>query len=209
MVAIRDQSIQVFLDQLASKTSTPGGGSAAAVMGATSAALTSMVCNFTIGKKGYEAVQDDMKVLLTKSEALRAQLTAMIKADVDVFNQVMASYGMAKVTNQEKAVRGVAIQAALKAATEVPLACAKACAQAIDLSKEAAQKGNTNVVSDAGVAVMIAYGALKSTALNVYINVGSIKDRDFAEDRQATLATILQGADIASEEIYQQVKDKL
>lgn len=209
MTEIKNQSIQAFLDQLASKTSTPGGGSAAAIMGATSAALTSMVCNLTLGKKGYEAVQDDMQILLEKSEALRAQMTAMIKDDVDVFNQVMASYGLAKATEKQKTERSAAIQAALKAGTEVPLACAQACGLAIELSREAAEKGNTNVVSDAGVAVLAAHSALKSAALNVYINVGSIKDRVFAEDRQATLEAILQSADIASEEIYQQVKDQL
>lgn len=209
MSEIKDHSVQVFLDQLASKSSTPGGGSAAAVMGATSAALTSMVCNLTIGKKGYETVQDDMRELLQKSEQLRQQLTDMIKADVEVFDRVMASYGMAKATEQEKTERSAEIQAALKAATDVPLACARACAEAIDLSREAAEKGNTNVVSDAGVAVMAAYGALKSAALNVYINVGAIKDKDFAQSRQAELEAILASADVATDDIYQTVKAKL
>jgi formiminotetrahydrofolate cyclodeaminase len=77
------------------------------------------------------------------------------------------------------------------------------------MSRIAAEKGNRNVVSDAGVAVVAAYAALKSAALNVYINVGSIKDRAFAEDRQKTLEAILQSADIATEEIYQQVQDQL
>ena len=209
MTEIKDQTVQSFLDQLASKASTPGGGSAAAVMGATSAALTSMVCNLTIGKKGYESVQDDMQALLAKSEALREQMTAMIKADVDVFNRVMASYGMAKDTDPQKAKRSAEIQAALKVATDVPLDCARACAEAIALSRVAAEKGNTNVVSDAGVAVMAAHGALKSAALNVYINIGSIKDKDFADNRQAALEEILQTANVSTEEIYQTVKDKL
>ncbi len=209
MAEIKDKSIQTFLDELASKASTPGGGGAAAVMGATSAALTSMVCNLTIGKAGYEAVQDDMQALLEKSEILRAELTAMIKADVEVFNRVMASYGMAKDTDQQKAERSAEIQQALKAATDVPLDCARACAEAITLSRIAAEKGNTNVVSDAGVAVMAAYGALKSAALNVYINVGSIKDRDFADNRQTALEAILQSAEVSTEEIYQMVAEKL
>ena len=209
MTEIKEKSVQTFLDELASKASTPGGGSAAAIMAATSAALTSMVCNLTIGKAGYEAVHDDMKALLVKSEVLRANLTGMIKADVEVFNRVMAGYGMPKDSDDQKAARSTEIQEALKQATDVPLACARACAEAIELSREAAEKGNSNVISDAGVAVMAAYGALKSAALNVYINVGSIKDRDFAESRQATLEEILQSADIATEEIYQIVRDKL
>ena len=209
MTEIKEQSLQVFLDQLASKASTPGGGSAAAVMGAQSAALTSMVCNLTIGKPQYAEVEDDMKILLEKSEALREKLTGMIKADVDVFNRVMACYGMAKQTDQEKAVRSAELQVALKEATDVPLQCARACSEAIALSRSVADKGNINVISDAGVAVMAGYAALKSAALNVYINVSGIKDQAFADARLAELENILAGADVKTEEIYQLVKGKL
>jgi len=206
---IKDQSIQHYLDQLASKAPTPGGGSASALLGAQSAALTSMVCNLTIGKPKYEEVDADMQILLKKSESLRTILTAMIQADVDVFNKLMAAYGLAKTTDQEKAARSQQIQTVLHEATIVPLACAKACADAIKLSQEAAEKGSLMVISDAGVAVMSAYAGLKSAALNVYINVTSLKDRPFAEEKLAELEAILQGADIQAEEIYQLVKNKL
>ncbi len=206
---IKDKSIEVFLQELASKAATPGGGSAAAVMGAQSAALTSMVCNLTIGKKKYAAVEADMQDLLTQSEALREKLTAMIKADVEVFNQVMAAYGLPKATDEEKTARSAKIQEVLKEATIVPLECAKACAEAIELSQIAADKGNLGVISDAGVAVMAGYAGLKSAALNVYINVNSIKDEDFAAEKRAELEAILAGADAATEEIYQLVQGKL
>jgi len=206
---IKDQSIQHYLDQLASKAATPGGGSASALLGAQSAALTSMVCNLTIGKPNYGEVDADMQVLLKKSESLRTILTAMIQADVDVFNKLMAAYGLAKTTDQEKTARSQQIQTVLHEATIVPLACAKACADAIKLSQEAAEKGSLMVISDAGVAVMSAYAGLKSAALNVYINVTSLKDRPFAEEKLAELEAILQGAGIQAEEIYQLVKNKL
>lgn len=209
MSEIKQKSIQVFLDELASKQATPGGGSAAAVMGAQSAALTSMVCNLTIGKPKYAEVEQEMKALLKQSEALREDLTAMIKADVDVFDKLMASYGLPKETEDEKSARSKQIQAMLKEATLVPLACAKACAKAIELSRIAADKGNVFVVSDAGVAVMAGYAALKSAALNVYINAASIKDKQFADSKLAELEEILNGADIEAEEIYQIVKTKL
>ncbi|NOQ13643.1 MAG: methenyltetrahydrofolate cyclohydrolase [Methyloprofundus sp.] len=209
MTEIKDKSIQQFLDELASKAPTPGGGSAAALLGAQSAALTSMVCNLTIGKPKYQEVDADMQALLSKAELLRATLTDMIKADVDVFEQLMAAYGLAKETEQEKAQRSQQIQTVLRAATCVPLACAKACAQAIQLSQEAADKGSLNVISDAGVAVMSAYAGLKSAALNVYINTASLKDREFAEEKLAELELVLQAADIQTEEIYQLVKNKL
>jgi len=209
MSEIKDKSIQVFLDELASKSATPGGGSAAALMGAQAAALTSMVCNLTIGKPKYAEVETDMQALLAKSEALREKLLSMIKADVDVFNRLMDTYGLPKETDAEKAARTDAIQTVLKDATQVPLDCAKACAEAIHLSKLAAEKGSVAVISDAGVAVMSAYGGLKSAALNVYINTASLKDRVFADAKLAELEALLLDADQISEQVYQLVKTKL
>lgn len=206
---IKDQSVQTFLDQLASKASTPGGGSAAAIMGAMGAALVSMVCNLTIGKKGYEQVEADLKAALSRAEALRAELTDMIRADVEVFNQVMAAYGLPKDTDQQKSKRAEVIQKALKAATDVPLGCARACARVIDLCKPVAEQGNKNVISDAGVAVLAAQAALRSAALNVYINAPGIKDRAFADGRLAELEGILKGRDALTEEIYKIVKSRL
>ncbi len=209
MSEIKEKSIEVFLDELASKKATPGGGSAAAVMGAQSAALTSMVCNLTIGKPKYVAVEEDMQSLLKRSETLRKELTEMIKADVDVFDKLMSCYGLPKNTDAEKTERSCQIQTVLKEATLVPLDCAKACAEAIELSRVAAEKGNLGVISDAGVAAMAAYSALKSAALNVFINVGSIKDREFADVQLQVLEGITKKAEIEAEQTYQIVKEKL
>lgn len=206
---MKELPVQQFLDALASKAPTPGGGGAAAVMGAMGAALVSMVCNITIGKKNYEAVEEEMQATLAKAEDLRARLTDMIQADALVFDQVMGAYGLPKDTDGQKQARLEAIQAALKAATDVPLACAKACAEVVELSRIAAEKGNKNVVSDAGVAVLAGYSALKSAALNVYINVGAIKDLEFANGRVAELEALLASLDIATEEIYGLVKSRL
>jgi len=206
---IKQKSVEVFLDELASKQATPGGGSAAAVMGAQSAALTSMVCNLTIGKPKYIEVEADMQALLKQSEALREELTDMIKADVDVFDKLMACYGLAKNTDEEKAERSRQIQSVLKEATIVPLDCAKACAEAIKLSKVAAEKGNLGVISDAGVAAMAGYSALKSAALNVYINAGSIKDKEFADAKLQELEAIIKASEAEAEVTYQIVKEKL
>ncbi len=206
---IKDMTIQAFLDGLASKTSTPGGGGAAAVSGAMGAALISMVANFTIGKKGYEAVEDEAKEILAKSEVLRLKLTDAIKDDVDVFDRVMASYGMPKETDEEKSVRSAEIQAALKEATDVPLQCARLCREVINLSQPIAEKGKNNVISDAGVAVLAGYAGLRSAALNVYINIGGIKDKEFADDRRKQLESLLDGMDGLKEEIYGLVKSKL
>ena len=209
MSEIKDKSVEIFLDELASKQATPGGGSAAAVMGAQAAALVSMVCNLTIGKPKYAEVELDMQTLLAESEALRQTLLGMIKADVDVFDKLMACYGLPKDTDADKAHRSQQIQIVLREATEVPLACAKACAKTIALSRVAAEKGNLGVISDAGVAVMAGYAGLKSAALNVHINTSSLKDREFSEAKLSELEDVMQGMDLEVEAIYQLEKDKL
>ena len=209
MTEIKDNSVQNYLDTLASKNATPGGGSAAALMGAQAAALVSMVCNLTIGKPKYAEVEAEMQALLEKSESLREEFTSMIKADVDVFNRLMATYGLPKETNEEKEARSAAIQVVLKDATDVPLACAKACAEVIKLSQIAAEKGSAAVISDAGVGVMSGYAALKSAALNVYINAASLKDKEFATQKLAELEAVLNGVETDVEHCYELVKSRL
>lgn len=206
---IEQSSIQTFLDDLASAKPTPGGGSAAAIMGAMGAALVSMVCNLTVGKKDYEAVEPEMKKLLGEAEALRGRLTGMIADDVAAFDGLMGAYKLPKATDEEKAARSAAIQAGLKRATEVPLECARACAQAMRLSHRAAQSGNLNVISDAGVAVLAAHAALRSAALNVYINAPSIKDRAFGEQKLAELEGLLAECGPLNETVFELVKGKL
>jgi methenyltetrahydrofolate cyclohydrolase len=209
MTEIKTQPIQTFLDALASKSATPGGGSAAALMGAQGAALVSMVCNLTIGKPKFAEIEVELQAVLVQAEALRSQLTELIQADIDVFNRLMSKYALPKETDDEKAIRGAAIQDVLKEATEVPLQCAHACAEVVRLSKVAADLGNSNVVSDAGAALMAAYAGLKISALNVIINANSLKDREFAETKLAELKQATVGIDHMVETLYQTVQAKL
>ena len=209
MARIKDTAVEPFLDALASQAATPGGGSAAAIIGAMGAALVSMVCNLTIGKKKYAEVEGEMKDVLAKSEALRLKLTGMIEDDVKAFDAVMAAYGMPKETDAEKGAREKAIQAALKQATDVPLRCCQAAREVIDLAAIASAKGNLNVISDAGVAVLAAYAALRSAALNVLTNARMITDKTFAEAKLKELNVLLAGAESATEKAYGVVKGKL
>jgi formiminotetrahydrofolate cyclodeaminase len=207
--AIKDTSIETFLEELASQNATPGGGSAAAIMGAKGAALVSMVCNLTIGKKKYADVETDMKAVLEKSEALRKRLTGMIEDDVRAFGTVMGAYGMPKETEIEKAARSEAIQKALKVATEVPLACCHAAREVIDLADIAADKGNLGVISDAGVGVLAAYAALRSAALNVFTNAKMINDRTYAEAKLKEVGQLMDSAERVTEKAYATVKAKV
>jgi len=206
---IKDQSIERFLDELASKAPTPGGGSAAAIIGSMGAALASMVCNLTVGKEKYADVEGDLRTALEAAEGLRARLLDMVNEDVRVFDAVMAAYALPRDSDADKTARTGAIQRALREATEVPLACARACAELIDITEVVAHKGNPGVISDAGVAVLAAHAALRSAALNVYINTGAIKDRAFADACVAELETLLAQCGPATEAIYATVRERL
>jgi methenyltetrahydrofolate cyclohydrolase len=205
----KNNSIATFLDDLASERPTPGGGGAAAVCGAIGAALVSMVANLTIGKKNYEGVSEDLKAVNAKAQALRAELTGAIEEDVVAFNSVMSAYGLPRATDEEKAKRTAAIQAALKDATLAPLRAVKACFEVIRLSATVAEKGNLNVISDAGVAALAAQAGLRSAALNVFINAKAIKDRDFAEKQLAEVNALLAQAAEMTESVDQTVRAKI
>jgi formiminotetrahydrofolate cyclodeaminase len=206
---LTDRPVTNFLDELASNAPAPGGGSVAALSGALGAALISMVCNLTVGKKGYEEVQDDINDLLAQSEALRKELAGLLEADVAAYTGYSVAAKMPRSTNEEKAERAQAMQAALKVATDVPLRIAEAAVRVMDLCRPAAEKGNKWAVSDAGVAVLMAEGSLRSAALNVLINLGSLKDQEFVAERRAKLESLLEGKGPIRDEIYDYVVSKL
>jgi len=202
-------SLQSFLDELAGSAPTPGGGSAAAIMGAMGAALVSMVCNVTIGKKGHEAVAPELNAVRDESERLRARLTAMMAEDIAAFDGLMAAYRLPKASEAEKSQRAEAIQTNLRAATETPLACARACAAVVALSRRAGEKGYAGVISDAGVGALAANSALRSAALNVYINAPALKDRDYALAATAEMEKLIEQCAKESESVFALVRSRL
>ena len=203
---IQDTPIRQFLDELASASPTPGGGSVAAIMGALGAALVAMVCQLTLGKKGYESVDAEMAEILPSAEALRGRMLALVAADIEAFDTVMAAYRLPR--EPDPVARGERFQSALKAATRVPLDCAHACMELIQLCQSVADKGNRNVISDAGVGVMAASAALRSAALNVQVNTGSIRDEAFVAAAQEELNALLRGLEQV-ESTYETVKARL
>ncbi len=204
-----DLTIRDYLDQLASGAPTPGGGAAAALTGAQGAALVSMVCNLTIGKKKYADVEAEMKDVLQKSESLRAKLTDLIDEDAAAFDKVSEAYGMPKSTEEEKAARRAAIQEALKIAEAVPMRTVEACLDVIRLAIIAAEKGNKNVVSDAAVAGILGHAGLLSAADNVRINLNLIKDEAFVTREREKLNAFLQAAEEAMAELEKTLAGKL
>ena len=206
---LTQQTVTDFLDALASNAPAPGGGSVAALSGALGAALLSMVCNLTLGKKRYAAVQDEIAALVAKTEELRHRLTDLLEADVQVYTGVSAAYKMPRKSPEEKAARSAAIQEALKAAAQVPLDVAAACVEVLELCTQTAEQGNLNAVSDAGVAALMAEAGLRSAALNVIINVNAIRDEAFSAKLQGELDALLEGRSALKEQVYDRVVAKL
>lgn len=206
---IVQDSVERFLARLASADATPGGGSAAAVMGAMGAALAAMVCRLTVDKADYQAVRGPMQAALDQVDALRVRFNDMVAEDVTAFDALMAAYRLPKATDADKALRSAAIQAGLKGATEAPLACARACADLIGLCDTVAQHGNLNVISDAGVGVLAAAAALRSAALNVHINAPSLKDRAFAQACLNEVQTLQARSLPLAEDVVARVQAKL
>ena len=166
-----------FLDQLASATPAPGGGSAAAHTGAAGAALVAMVARLTIGKKKYESVKDQMWALIEQAETLRAELTAAVDEDAAAFEAVMAAFKLPKDTEEQQAARNAAVQQATFAAAQVPLTVARRAVQVMDLALQAAQLGNLNAISDAGSGVALGRAALTGAGMNVRINLLGLDDQ--------------------------------
>jgi len=206
---LSEKPVVTFLDELASSAPAPGGGSAAALAAAIGAALVSMVANLTVGKKQYVDVQADIQRILVRSEALRHKCQDLLEKDVAAYTQVSLVYKMPKDTDEQKAARADAMQKALKNATTVPMELAQVCVEILELCPEAAEKGNVNAVSDAGVGALMAEAALRAAALNVLINLGSIKDEAFVQKERAKLDALLAGKSQLKEQILKDVEAKL
>ena len=183
------ETLSGFVEAVASSAPVPGGGSVVAHVGALGAALAEMVAGLTIGRKKYVAVEGEMKELAARAVTLGARLAALVKEDSDSYALVSAAYKLQKETPVQVAARDAAIQAALMKAAAVPLETARACVAVAKLAASCAQKGNTNAVSDAGVAALLAEAACKGAAYNVRINVSSMSDphagRELADEAAA------------------------
>lgn len=176
-----------FLQAVASSDPVPGGGSVAAYVGALSAALTRMVAGLTIGRKKYAAVEPEMTGVAANAESLSTALAGLVQRDADSYAAVSVAYRLPKELAGQAEARTAAITAALLGAAEVPLETARLCAQAAGLAATVAAKGNTNAVTDAGVAALLAEAGCKGAAYNVRINVASLSDKSAGAnlDREA------------------------
>lgn len=203
------KTMHAFLEDVASSSPAPGGGSVAALSGALGSALTSMVCNLTIGKKKYADVDDEMKKVLEQSEHLREQFTTLIDRDTQAFNKVMEAITLPKDTDPQKALRAAAIREATKEATLVPLEVMKHCIDALALAQAVVSKGNVNSVSDAGVSAYMLHAALEGAALNVRINLNGLNDPEFVGWKTDEVQSLRSTSALVLEEIQAVVDERL
>ncbi|HST05887.1 MAG TPA: cyclodeaminase/cyclohydrolase family protein [Chloroflexia bacterium] len=180
-------TVQDFVEQLASASPTPGGGSASALVGAVGAALVEMACNLTIGREKFRDVEKELAVVLARAGELRVAMLEAVDQDTDAYDAVSQAYKLAKATDAEKEARTAAIQQALRNATIVPLQVAKAAMETSQLAQIALEKCNPNVSSDARVARELAQAAREGASANVEINLTSITDLDFVSQMHEEL----------------------
>jgi len=174
--------ITEYLEKAAAGTAVPGGGSVAALNASLAAGLTEMVANLTIGKKGYEAVTEEMNDISGRAAELREKLTAAIDRDAEAYSAVMAAFKLPKATDPEMELRRQEIQKAFKQAALVPLEVANHAVKVIDLAGRAIDSGNKNAVTDGVVAAMNARTAALAALYNVKINLVSIEDDEFVKE---------------------------
>lgn len=187
-------SVHALLDAFASSAPTPGGGSAAALSGAMGASLLAMVAGLPKTKTGDAAERTALDTAGRALTDLRQTLESLVDADTRAYDLVTAAYKRPKASDDEKAARTEAIQTAMRAATETPLATMRACDCAIREAAAVAQAGNPSAASDVFVGVELALAGLRGAERNVAINLGSLTDEAYKEEAASEAAALLVSA---------------
>ena len=200
---------RAFAEETASESPAPGGGSVSAYMGALGAALSTMVANLSAHKPGWDDRWEHFSDVADKGHDLLVRLLHLVDEDTEAFNRIMAAISMPKSTDEERAARAEALEAATLYATEVPLETMKVSSEVFALSEQMAAEGNPNSVSDAGVGALAARAAVLGAGLNVRINAASLADRSRAEALVAEAAALEAAADEAERRILQIVNSKI
>ena len=184
---LMDGSCTAFADALAAKVSVPGGGGAAAYVGALGVALCSMVGNFTTGKKKYAEYEEDIQRMLAEGEEIRARLLELVDEDAEAFFPLSQAYASPK----EDPTRAEVLERCTKHALAGPLEMMRQIARSVELLEEMQAKGSRLLLSDVGCGAACAAAALRSAALNVFINTNALTDRDFATRVEAEADALL------------------
>lgn len=199
-------SCRDFAMALASKQAVPGGGGAAALVGALAAALCSMVGNFTTGKKRYAEVETDIQRMLVDADELREKLLDLVDADAIAFEPLSRAYAIPKEDPQRTTILETATQNACKA----PLEMMQVCAQIIDLLDEMGKKGSRMLLSDVACGAYLAVAAMQSAAINVFVNTKPFRSSGWAiaaeADAKALLDVYPERGNLVARKIFDQLK---
>ncbi len=198
LIMLRTMPFDALLNAFTSCDPTPGGGSASALAGAVGASLLAMVAGLPKTRHGSDEDRQALDAARGALVDLRDQLAELVDRDTQAYDRVMAAFRLPKGSDQEKAARSAAIQTALRAATETPLAVMRACAEATRLGDTVAERGNPSASSDVQVGLELAVAGLRGAKLNVEINLGSVKDAGFVEGAAADVARLLAEAEAAA-----------
>ncbi|HET9589469.1 MAG TPA: glutamate formimidoyltransferase [Anaerolineales bacterium] len=197
-----------FLEELASSTPTPGGGSAAAYAGAMGAALVAMVAGLTIGKKNYASVEAGMQAIRVMAEKLRKELTLAVDDDAGAFEAVMGAYRLPKETEEQQAARAGAIHTAMLNAAHVPLHVWQDAVKVMELAVKCAKEGNVNAISDAMSGFSLSRAALTAAGYNVKVNLNSLEDKSVGEKLLSELKELESKADELEKEIRKTMEER-
>lgn len=204
-----DLTVKEFLNKVAGSDPVPGGGSVAALNGAIASALTAMVANLTLGKKDYELHEELMRHISEVALQQKEWFVLDVDRDSEAYNDVFACFKMPKATEEEKAVRSAAIQEATKHAALVPMQVARNAYKLMTIIMDVARLGNRNAVTDACVAMMSARAAVLGALLNVRINLGSLKDKEFVAQLQQEADELRQLACAKEKELLEAINQEL
>lgn len=202
-------TVRAFSNELASGSPAPGGGSVAALSGALSAGLSSMVAALTFEKKGFEDRRGEMEKVGVEAQGLMEEQVRAIDRDTDAFNRVMECFGMPRKTDEQKEARRKAIEEANKRATLEPLGTLERSLASLDCAAAAAERGNPNSLSDAGVGGLMARAAAHGAYYNVLINLAGIGDKAWCADIRAKADKLLAEVDAKARTIEESVRGRL
>lgn len=188
---LSEMTVKEFVEELASDSPAPGGGSAAALAASLSAALVSMVAALTVGKEKYRDNWKVMEEVGKKAADLKIRLLELMEEDTEAFDAFMAALKLPKEREDEKARRRKAIQEATKGTIDVPMKTLRACRDVTALAEMACAKGNPNAISDAGTAAILAQAAARSAAYNIKINLMGLTDEASAADVRNEMGALL------------------
>ena len=205
MKKLAELTVTEFTALLASDAPAPGGGSAAALEGAIGAALTAMVCGLTKGKKKFAEFNDLAVEAEVKALALKDRFVDVMDRDTEAFNVVSAAFGMPKATDEEKAARSAAIQKGLEGCTATPFEMMEIALETLELTDSILGKSNDSAASDLGVSALSLRAAIQGAWLNVLINIGSLKNKELAEDYRVKGEALLAKALPLADKIYAEV----